>query len=276
MTIFVIIAAILGLIQGLSEFLPISSSGHLVIAQLLFGLPEPEVFFDLILHLGTLSAVIYFYRIEVFGMITELRHLLTPKRIPVYYKTRPLFRLGVLVVLGCIPTALIGLFFEDFLTSLFSSSLVVGINLFITALFLLVSAFNKKTFYKSELEFPAILALCIGFIQGMAIAPGLSRSGLTIALAIILGCDKILAARYSFLLSVPAILGGLILKIPDASSSEFPIPATLVGFTIAAIVGYLSLKLLSFLLSKDRFHIFVPWCILAGLTAIFMYYFPPH
>jgi undecaprenyl-diphosphatase len=274
--LLIIQAAVLGLVQGLSEFLPISSSGHLVIAQNLFGLSEPEVFFDLILHLGTLSAVVYFYRIEVLGMIAELRQLASPKRLAVSYKTRPLFRLGVLVVIGSIPTALIGLLFEDYLTSLFSDVLAVGINLFITASLLFFTAFCKNTTVRSELEFPALLAVYIGIAQGIAIAPGLSRSGVTIALAILLGCDRILAARYSFLLSIPAILGGLILKIPTASQSDFPLDAMAVGFVMACIVGYFALKLLSFLLAKDRFHIFTPWCILAGLTAMYLYYFPVY
>jgi undecaprenyl-diphosphatase len=88
-----------------------------------------------------------------------------------------------------------------------------------------------------------------------------------------LGCDRILAARYSFLLSIPAILGGIILKLPSASQSVFPVPATILGFTVAAITGYLSLRLLSHLLAKDRFHIFAPWCVLAGIAAICLYYF---
>jgi undecaprenyl-diphosphatase len=272
--LFLIKAAILGAIQGLSEFLPISSSGHLVIVQHLFRLEEPEVFFDLFLHLGTLSAVVYFYRTEVFGMLSELKQLASPKRLSVSYKTRPLFRLGVLVVIGSLPTALIGLLFEDYLTALFSDIMAVGINLFITASLLFFSALCKRTTIHSELEFPALLAFYIGVAQGIAIAPGLSRSGVTIALAIILGCDRILAARYSFLLSIPAILGGLILKFSSASQSDFPMEAMATGFLVAAITGYLCLKLLSLLLEKDRFHIFAPWCVLAGLVAIYLSYFP--
>jgi undecaprenyl-diphosphatase len=273
-TILFIKAALLALIQGLAEFLPISSSGHLVLVQELFALEEPEVFFDLILHLGTLTAVVYFYRTEVLGMIFELKHLFSPATLVVSYRTRPLFRLGVMIVIGSIPTAAIGYFFEDTLTNMFSSIRTVGIDLFITAGFLLIAFFFKDSKIKTELEFPAYLALAIGLIQGLAIAPGLSRSGLTISLAIILGCDRILAARYSFLLSIPAILGGLLLKLPSASQSVFPANVTLVGFALAAIFGYLALRILNNILVQDRFYVFAPWCVLMGLLAIYLSYFP--
>jgi undecaprenyl-diphosphatase len=262
----------LGIMQGLTEFLPVSSSGHLVLAQVLLGLKEPEVFFDLVLHLGTLTAVIVYYRTEFFGMLKELRQLLSPDRLKVSFRTRPLFRLGVLIVIASIPTALIGFFFKDFFTSLFTSLLAVGVNLLITASLLVIAYFRKKVTVKSELEFPVWIALTIGIIQGLAIAPGLSRSGATIALAIILGMESSLAARFSFLLSIPAIIGATLLKIPEASASAFPKAALFGGFLSASIIGFLSLILLALVLKKDRFFIFVPWCVVAGTVALFLHF----
>jgi undecaprenyl-diphosphatase len=263
-------AAVLGVMQGLTEFLPVSSSGHLVLAQALYGLTEPEVFFDLVLHLGTLTAVLAFYRVEFFGMLRELGVFFRPG-LAVAFRTRPLFRLGVLIVVGSVPTAIIGLVFQDFLTSLFNSLLAVGINLLITALFLTISAFRKTVSVKSELEFPIWMALAIGLAQGLAIAPGLSRSGVTISLAIMLGMERSLAARYSFLLSVPAVLGAILLTLTDAGSSVFPRGALTLGFFTSAVVGFLALVLLSILLKKGRFHFFVPWCLAAGILALYLH-----
>jgi undecaprenyl-diphosphatase len=267
-----LLSLILGILQGLTEFLPVSSSGQLALAQALYGITEPEVFFDLVLHLGTLTAVIAFYRTEFFGMLKELRVLGVSDSLAVSFRTRPLFRLGVMIVLGSIPTALIGLIFRDFLASLFTSLLAVGLNLLLTAVFLLVAAFRRNVTIKSELEFPVWVALAVGLAQGLAIAPGLSRSGVTISLAIMLGMERSLAARFSFLLSIPAIIGALLLYIPKAELSVFPMEALALGFVVSAGVGFLSLLLLSLLLKKDRFQVFVPWCVCAGCLALYLHY----
>jgi undecaprenyl-diphosphatase len=264
-------AAVLGLVQGLCEFLPVSSSGHLALAQALYGLAEPEVFFDLILHLGTLLAVCVFYRREVTGLVRELGCLARPSRLRHYYRVRPFFRLGVLIVLGSVPTAVIGLAFEDFLTSLFSSLKAVGMGFLATVAVLLVSRFLKTARYKSELEFPAWTALVIGAAQGIAIAPGISRSGITICVALMLGLEGSLAARYSFLLSIPAILGGLLLTYSGADSSTFPASAAALGFAVSAVSGFLALKLLTFVVNRERFHFFAPWCLAAALLAFHLY-----
>jgi undecaprenyl-diphosphatase len=264
-------AAVLGLVQGLCEFLPVSSSGHLALAQALYGFGEPEVFFDLVLHLGTLLAVCVFYRREVTGMVWELRRLARPSELKVSYRVRPAFRLGVLIVLGSIPTAAIGLFFEGFLTSLFSSLKAVGIGFLASVLVLACSKFFKNAVYKSELEFPAWAALVIGASQGIAIAPGISRSGMTICVALMLGLEGSLAARYSFLLSVPAILGGLILKLHEADASTFPASAAAIGFGVSAVSGFLALALLTFIVNRKRFHYFAPWCLAAALLAFHLF-----
>ncbi|MDR2613562.1 MAG: undecaprenyl-diphosphate phosphatase [Deltaproteobacteria bacterium] len=260
-------AAVLGLVQGLCEFLPVSSSGHLALAQALYGFAEPEVFFDLVLHLGTLAAVCLFYRREVLGLVTELRWLSRPAEIRRAWRIRPVFRLGVMIVIGSVPTAVMGLLFEDFLTSLFASLLAVGLGFLASALVLSLSRLFRKARYKSELEFPAWAALVIGLSQGIAIAPGISRSGMTICVALILGLEGSLAARYSFLLSIPAILGGLVLKFPEAEASGIPPKAALLGFAVAAVSGLLALKLLTYVVRRERFHFFAPWCLAACLLA---------
>ncbi|MDR3154256.1 MAG: undecaprenyl-diphosphate phosphatase [Deltaproteobacteria bacterium] len=265
-------AAVLGLVQGLCEFLPVSSSGHLALSQALIGLAEPEVFFDLILHLGTLAAVCAFYRREVLGLLGELRRFSSAEEIRRSYRIRPMFRLGVMIIVGSLPTALIGFFFEDFLTSLFSSLTAVATGFFLTTLALVLSRFRRACAYKSELEFPVWAALVIGTAQAVAIAPGISRSGITIGVALLLGLEGALAARYSFLLSIPAILGGLLLKHSEAGQSSFTYSAALLGFSVAAASGLLALKLLSLLVTRDRFYLFAPWTLAAGLLALKLHF----
>ncbi|MDR1546305.1 MAG: undecaprenyl-diphosphate phosphatase [Deltaproteobacteria bacterium] len=269
-----LIIAALGLIQGLCEFLPVSSSGHLVLAQALFGLKEPEILLDLTLHLGTLLAVAVFYRRSLAALFSELRFLpgalVSPARLVELSRARPNFRLGLLIILGSFPTAAVGFIFQDFLTGLFASASAVGVALLITAAALTTTAFRRRPPRRGLLNMTAADALLIGLIQGLAIAPGLSRSGLTIAAALLLGLERELAARYSFLLSIPAILGGLALSLAQGLSSALG-PATLaLGFSVAAVAGWWALKLLTGLVDRGRLHFFAPWCLLAGLAALLL------
>jgi len=269
-----LIALSLGLIQGIAEFLPISSSGHLVLAQALFGLDGPEIFFDLILHLATLGAVVFFYRQNILALIVELKFLpgavINPPRLKVLYHSRKEFHLGLLIIVASLPTAIIGILFKDLFTSLFSSIQAVGWALLLTALILTASSLKKRRPKTSELDLTIAMALAIGFIQGLAITPGLSRSGLTISLALLLGVSWELSARFSFLLSIPAIVGGLLLSLKEAGLSSFSPSAMILGFLAAGISGYLSLKLLNLLLKKNLFPIFAIWCFFIGVFILFM------
>ncbi len=267
----IVVAALLGLIQGLGEFLPISSSGHLMLAQAVFGLDEPEVAFDVVLHLGTLAAVFIFYREIILRLILELRFLpgalVSPARMRELYRERPDFRFGLLILVGSIPTGLIGLsmkhVFETYFTSVFS----VGVALICTGCLLrLVGRRSREGREGAEMTLRD--ALFIGFIQGLAIIPGLSRSGFTICAGLLAGLSRVTAARYSFLLSVPAILGATLLELRGDLGSRFTTSDFLAGFAVAAVTGYLALSLLIRLLRQDNFSVFSWWCWGVGLFAV--------
>ncbi|MDR1872240.1 MAG: undecaprenyl-diphosphate phosphatase [Deltaproteobacteria bacterium] len=264
----------LGLIQGLGEFLPISSSGHLVLAQALFGLTHPELVFDLVLHLGTLMAICYFYRSPLQSLFLELKllpaALISPAKMTSYYRLRPDFHLGILIIVASVPTAIFGLLFFDSLESMFSAPKAVGGALLTTGAFLAATRFAPQPYALTERSLTIKMALAIGLIQGLAIVPGLSRSGLTIGLGLFLGLEQSLAARFSFLLSIPAILGGLILSLSKSLASSFSFWELAVGFLTAGLVGYFSLWLLVRVVKPGRLAYFAPWCVLVGLLAFFM------
>ena len=270
MTQPLLVIALLALIQGLCEFLPVSSSGHLALAQILLGFPGPDLVLDLTLHLGTLLAVAWFYRQSLVALFKELRllpgALASPKTLPGLVGARPDFRLGFLIVVASLPTAAIGLGFQDLLGSLFESPLAVGICLCATGLVLLATR-QLKPGEAGVLDMTVLQALAIGAAQGLAIAPGLSRSGLTIACALMLGLKRDLAARFSFLLSIPAIAGGLALSLGQGMESSFPAGLLLFGLALAAICGWWALAILTALVDRGRFALFAPWCLGAGLLA---------
>jgi undecaprenyl-diphosphatase len=263
---------VLALIQGLCEFLPVSSSGHLVLAQALMGLREPEIFLDLILHVGTLLAVVHFYRWTILAVAAELpgalRALPRPSELAKSFRTRPHFRLGALVAIASVPTAALGLGFQDQLAALFGSVRAVGLALMATAA-VLIATTRFRPGRRTILGMRASDALIIGLVQGLAICPGLSRSGLTIGAALMLGLDRELAARFSFVLSIPAILGALVLSLGQGLGSSFSPPVLLAGLAVAAASGYLALALLTRLINRGRFAVFAPWCLAAGLWAFF-------
>jgi undecaprenyl-diphosphatase len=271
----IVIILCLGLIQGLCEFLPVSSSGHLVLAQTYFGLKEPEILLDLILHVGTLLAVFVFYRQSLLTLFSELRYLpgaIFSGKIAVTYKERPDFKLGLLIILGSCPTAAIGLLAQKELEGLFSSVSAVGVALIITALVLLMTSLKKSATGRNIDSMTIYDALLIGTVQGLAIAPGLSRSGLTIACALMLGLSRELSTKYSFLLSIPAILGGLVLSLGRGQTSSLSFSYLLIGLFTSALVGYFSLRFLTYIVDRGRLPIFAPWCLLVGLIAIFYPY----
>jgi undecaprenyl-diphosphatase len=267
------IILILGLVQGLCEFLPVSSSGHLVLAQAFLGLREPEVLLDLVLHLGTLLAVLVFYRQSLAALARELRFIpsaILGGRLVPLWRGRPDFRLGLLIVLGSVPTAAIGLLAHRPLEALFGSVRAVGLALLATALVLVLTRLRRTPGLRTVRLMTAADALIIGTVQGLAIAPGLSRSGLTIACALLLGLDRELAARYSFLLSIPAILGGLALSLAQGQASSLPPWLLLAGLAVSAVTGYLSLRLLAYIVDRGRLPLFAPWCLLVGLAALLL------
>ncbi len=265
-------AILLGMVQGLTEPLPVSSSAHLVIVPaLLPGFHQPSVLFDVILHLGTLFAVIFFLRSE----ITELIFSLAPetwsagtRRFAGGKERCDNRRMVLLIVVSTFLTGLIGLLFRDRIESLFNSVETTASMLLVTGILLFLSDRVKKT---ERLKGDMTLkdGIILGLVQAVALIPGISRSGSTITFGIFLGLERKTAARYSFLLSVPAIAGAVVLK--SAEMAKIPagdLAALGVGFLSAAVTGFFSLKLLFAMLSQTGLGIFAYYCWFAGLATL--------
>lgn len=266
-------AIILGIIQGLTEFLPVSSSGHLVLFQQILGLEEPNLSFDISLHVGTLMAVIIVYFKDIMDIVSAFFRFTASfftknKKVP-GPSDDPNLKLLYLIVIGTIPTGCLGLLFHNVAEKIFSSMLIVGIMLMITGTILWLTRRFSDT-QLSISEFSGKKALIIGFVQGLAVIPGISRSGSTIAAGLFLGFDRQIAAKYSFLLSIPAILAAEILSLAESYSGGINIDmATIVGTAVSFATGYFALVVLLTIVKQGRFFLFSPYCWSIGLLSIF-------
>lgn len=251
----IIDAIVLGIIQGATEFLPISSDGHLVLLPTFFNMPTPDLALVGILHLGTLLAMgIYFWR-DIWQIITAVLRGLQ-QRDPL---GSPDARLGWLIAVGSIPAVVVGLFFKDWLESIFSSPAIGAFFLLVTALLLFVGE-RMQTGGKRPFELGWGEALFIGVLQASALLPGVSRSGSTIAGGRMRGLDRPTATRFAFLLGFPAILGAGMLSLVEVLTKETTtnMGVYLVGFVTAALVGYACIH---FLLNWVRSHTLYPFAI---------------
>ena len=266
-------AFLLGLIQGVAEFLPISSSGHLAIAQNLLGMSEagsvPE-FFDVLLHLGTLVAVFAAYWHEICDMVVELFrgigdlvHRTTPTPVP------PARRLILLIIVGTLPLFAV-LPIRKAVQGLGDNMVFVGAALIVTG-FLLFLCDRVRKGRKTERSATWLDALLVGVGQAVATLPGVSRSGMTITAGCFVGYERRFAVRFSFLLSIPAVLGANILSIGDAVKAGIngaEVPMYLVGVVTAAVVGYLCIRLLKYVADKGRFGAFAYYCWAVGILTL--------
>lgn len=248
-------SAFWGLIQGLSEFLPISSSGHLVLVPAVLGQEGPDLATSAVLHLGTLLAVLVYFR-------TDLRRML---RFDAEGR-----RLVGLVAIGTVPAAVLGLTLESFFDEINQRPKMVAIALFLTGLVLMATRFLERGRRPME-EGRPVDAVAVGLGQALALIPGVSRSGATIATGLARGFDRVEAARYSFLLGIPAIAGGGLLSFADLASSDAGIPPeTWVGMAVAAVSGYAAIAVLLRLLGRVGLAPFGAYCVLAGGGAFFL------
>lgn len=266
-------AAVLGLIQGLSEFLPISSSGHLTIASRLMGM-DPEggnlLTFNILLHIATLIAVFAVYYKDIWCMIKAffgmLGDIFTGKGFS--FEKDEYRRLVVMLIIATVPAVVSALLFEDLIAN--PPIWLVGIFLYITAVLLIISdRFKEGNHDFATLSFPR--AVGIGVFQAVAVLPGISRSGSTIVGGLFAGLKRENAVRFSFLLSIPAILGALVMDVKDIfSMGEQGASAGVIilGMVIAAISGYASIKLLLGVVKKCRLTYFAIYCFIAGTFAI--------
>ena len=277
----IIEAIILGIIQGLAEFLPISSSGHLAIAKFFFGFENNSISFDVFLHLGTLIAVFaVFYKDvielikEFFGICADIIFnfitLVSGKKKPFRKIIRTAYRrFVVLVIVSTIPTAILGVLMKDLVEESGATLLIPGICLLVTAVMLFVSDMLKDG-NKTEKNTSWANALFIGVCQGIATMPGISRSGTTITAGLVCGLKRDFVVKYSFLMSIPAILGAVVLEIPDMKEDLTSTPAMcyVVGVIVSAIVGYVCIKAMLVIVKKKKFKYFSYYCAAIGLAAI--------
>ena len=264
---------LLGLVQGIAEFLPISSSVHLAIAQNLLGMSDagtvPE-FFDVLLHLGTLVAVFVAYWADIKDMVLEffrgagdLIHHSTPNPVP------PARRLILLIILGTLPLFVV-LPVKDAVQGLSNSMAFIGAALIVTGVLLFVSDRVKKG-RKNERTATWLDVLIVGIGQAIATMPGISRSGMTITTGCFVGFERKFAVRFSFLLSIPAVLGANILSLADAAKAGInwaEVPVYLVGVVTAAVVGYLCIRLLRFIADRGKFGAFAYYCWAVGVLTL--------
>lgn len=266
-------AFLLGLVQGVAEFLPISSSGHLAIAQNLLGLEDagsvPE-FFDVLLHLGTLIAVFAAYWTDICEMVVEffrgigdLVHRSTPSPVP------PARRLILLIIVGTLPLFAV-LPIRKHVQGLADNMVFVGAALIVTGILLFLCDRVRKG-RKTERSATWLDALLVGVGQAVATLPGVSRSGMTITAGCFVGYERRFAVRFSFLLSIPAVLGANILSIGDAVQAGIngaEVPMYLVGVVTAAVTGYLCIRLLKYVADKGRFGAFAYYCWAVGILTL--------
>lgn len=265
----IIQAIILGIVQGITEFLPISSSAHLVLVPFFLGwkFPADQAFaFDVLVQLGTLVAVIAFFRKDLLGIITAW--------VKALLKGKPFedsqARMGWYLILATIPASILGLLFKDSVEAAFQSALAVGVFLLVTAgLLTLAEVLGKRT--RTEKDFNWKDALWMGIAQAGAIFPGVSRSGSTITGGMLRHLDRPTAARFSFLMSIPVMLAAGLLSILDLFSmpslGAFILPLIL-GFLAAALVGYISIRWLLAYLARRSFYAFAIYCTVLGLLTI--------
>lgn len=257
-TLTLIDILILAIVQGITEWLPVSSSGHLVIVSESLGIlldEKTRVVFYVTLHVGTLFVVLVVFWKDITKIVNALIRL--------DFKVEE-GKLALYIAVGSIPTALIGFLFQSTFESLFSNPLAVGVALLFTGFFLYVSERRKDNQELGYLD-----SLLIGIAQGIAIIPGFSRSGFTITAGLLRKVKREVAFRYSFLLFIPAIIGATIAEFSHLETKNIDMAAMLLGAAISMIVGYISLKLLQKIVMKKKFHLFAYYCWTVGAIIIF-------
>lgn len=286
---------LMGLIQGLTEFLPVSSSGHLAIFKQIFGMKDVGIAFDVLLHVGTLIAVFVAFHKDIWelivnavGIIVDVckniviwfknfskRKLLTEKKTK-YIKvvSTPYRRFVMLILVTTIPTGIMGIVFDNIIENASKALIIPGICLLITGVLLLI-ADNTPAGDKDETNVSYKNAFGIGVCQGLATLPGISRSGTTIVACLVSKIDKTFAVKYSFIMSIPVILGAAVLQIPDLASESTTggdIASYVAGMVVAAVVGYICIKTMLNVVRKKKFKFFAYYCFAVGFISIIAFF----
>lgn len=284
-------AIVLGIVQGLTEFLPVSSSGHLALMKNLLHMNvDTGVLYDVLLHVATLVAICVVMHKDIIKLITEFigivrdvalnivfffKNLSGSKKEPYYQiMSTPYRRFVVLIIISSIPTAIIGFLLNDIVETVETELIVPGICLIATSIIILISDFITSG-TKKQKDATIGDAFAIGTAQGVATLPGLSRSGTTIAACVLCGFDRKFAVKYSFIMSIPAILGALILKLLKVGADTITgkdIGMYIVGMIIAAVVGYFALITTVKIVQKKSFKFFAVYCFGIGVVSIIAYF----
>ncbi|MBQ9972364.1 MAG: undecaprenyl-diphosphatase UppP [Firmicutes bacterium] len=266
-------AIILGLVQGLAEFLPISSSGHLALLQYFFGIKGDDVVtFAVLLHLGTLVSVFIVYWTDIWALIKELgatfKDIFTGKGLRV--NANPTRRLGFMIIIATIPTGIIGIVGNDLFTSMYSSLISIGVGLLFTGT-ILILAERLGRGRKSVKEMKFRDAFIVGMMQGVAIAPGVSRSGSTLVGGLSTGLNREFAVKFAFLISIPSILGSAVLEVPDMLSEGTDMAMMmpiLAGVIVSAISGLVAIKAMIKLVTGKKLYYFSYYTWIVGIAVI--------
>ena len=263
-------AIIIGLVQGLTEFLPVSSSAHLIFAQQALGVSDVGLAFDVLMHVGTLVAVIVYFFNDIVNMIKGFLLSLVDLKDGNFIreiKKDPYKKLAWLTILATIPVGVVGVLFNDIIESMFQGLTIPAFLLLVTGCLLYVS--QRMNTGRIDVRNMTIKeALIMGCGQALAILPGLSRSGTTIAAGLFAGLDKEFAAKFSFILSIPAILGAAVFQLKDLSGGNIEIGACIAGFVVAVISGYLAISVLLKIVREKSLDIFAYYCWIVGLIVL--------
>jgi len=261
----IIQSMILGLIQGLTEFLPVSSSGHLVLGRALLGLPSDNIIFEVFLHFATFMAVLVFFFREILGIVkSPYFTLIKSSKAEEHVRGSRYF---LYIIAGTIPAAIIGILLKEEIEKAFASPFLVGIMLLVTSAILFATHFARPK--RQVLRLPD--GLIIGLAQAAAILPGISRSGATISTGMFLGIDKETAFSFSFILSLPAILGAFLLELKEAVALSLPMDQVLIyiaGMITAFASGYICLVILRKIVIAGKFGYFGIYTLIIGLLTI--------
>jgi undecaprenyl-diphosphatase len=267
-------AVVLGATQGLTEFIPVSSSGHCSILQEILGFSEPPLFFALVLHFATTFAVCLFFRQECYQILKDVVQstpIAIKKKDPRVFFEYPALQLLFLIIIGNIPTAVLGFGFKSSIERMFSSPTTTSVMLMTTGVLLWIGGiYSKRPARRSKLTI--LDAFLIGVAQGTALIPGISRSGVTLCTALALRLEKRLALLYSLLLSVPAVLGASLLEYIEKGGEivERNWPRYCLGAAVSFAFGVVAIKILSHVLQKARLSIFGFYCFGVGLLFLYV------
>jgi undecaprenyl-diphosphatase len=266
----IIDTVILAVVQGMTEFLPVSSSGHLVLVQQLLNLNDPQiVLFDVFVHFGTLISVMVIFRKDIVEILRSFLQAITKALLKEEYKKTEYFQLGLAIIIGSIPAGLVGVVFHQQVEEIFTDPKFAAMNIVITGLVLFLTRIAKPVEGK---KVSILASFFIGLAQMIAILPGISRSGLTMSAALFMKVSPVQAARFSFLLSIPVILGATLLEAYKiiVFGTTIGFIQIIIGIVMSAVAGYAAIKMLLRVMEKGKFSWFSLYCLVVGIIGIFL------